>query len=60
LFSIEDASGAIALRITGKNAANIDFAVGDVVNVDGATLTWDNGAQLAIDNGNQCAKVATP
>lgn len=33
-FGLEDASGAVAFRISGKNSANIDFAVGDTITAD--------------------------
>lgn len=30
-YSMEDKTGAVALRISGKNSSNIDFEVGDVI-----------------------------
>lgn len=40
-FSIEDGTGAAAFRIGGKNAANIDFGVGDEVQADVKKATFN-------------------
>ena len=62
-LTLKRADGAtIALRWDNRvvfdgNTTMKDFKVGDVVNIAGATLSWYNNPQLAVDNISQIVLV---